>query len=664
MFQIFSIENLLSTFHMVCEPSSDSFSDEFEMKLRFRRNQKFLIMQFTILTLLIIYLLFFKHTPNFTDYWFICVFVMNITVFCLVCRSHPRLFRLFYGIVMTLAGPTALYLDKDGIFACWATVYLAPMFMLYYSGCRFTYTAQVGIQLVYMSLYYKEKMIEAINERTSLDFVQNLMSCTIFAIIFSGIITYNIGVSLADTFKQEVVFAENKRKELEVQKTFVLSFSHEIRNLINSLTGNIQLSLLENVLPKVKEYLEDAEVGASLLIQLINNILDSGNLDVGELDISPSAQIIHCTLSRAWRMCAYLLKAKGLKGQFRIMKSLPRNLKLDHERFLQILINLVVNAIKFTDKGSVDIELAWVPDTTYVTEKCFYPSPFDDEDEGIFEKDQAFSILNDEFIIIGLDKKKWCCDKFANSQGAASGLLKVSVTDTGCGIRPDNLPNVFQRFSSQIFGDKISNKLGTTIGLYVTKELCNRMGGDIKVFSKVYKGTSFIACIPAEQISSPHTLQRSNTVLSTQSEERTLKAMIVDDMNFNIIVLSNYLQRMKIDVGNTAIDGLDAYTKYVASVKAGNQFDIVTMDVEMPVMDGKEAARLIRKFEKENNLSPCFIVMISGNVTESEISQCLRYDGDMLANHFLKKPATYDDLSRLINEHFSMSLRSVNSSYL
>jgi len=212
----------------------------------------------------------------------------------------------------------------------------------------------------------------------------------------------------------------------------------------------------------------------------------------------------------------------------------------------------------------------------------------------------------------------------------------------------------------QVTSDPSKKKLGTGLGLYITKELCNRMDGDIRVFSKLGSGSAFCVCLPVQPEKRENDLLLDRDLIRRLALQKNLKAMIVDDEQFNHIILREYLNKLGVEVVELAENGLIAYNKYESRIKAKNRpdfIDIVTMDLNMPVMDGKTSAQKIREIELRYNLGPCLLIIVSANCIESEISYCTNKDGSIRANAFLKKPATLDEMSRIISAYLSKIYR-------
>jgi signal transduction histidine kinase/CheY-like chemotaxis protein len=450
----------------------------------------------------------------------------------------------------------------------------------------------------------------------------------------------------------DINVTEAKKNELERQKTFLLGFSHELRNLINSITITIQLCLLEEIPLKVKDLLQSSQVCGELLSHLVNNILDTGKAEIGELEVNPSANNVFDLLEKIWGVLSQLIMNQKLYGRMQINKNVPRYLQIDNHRLTQIMLNLVGNAIKFTEKGSVSVEISWIEGKDKADDKVFSPIPFDEEDEGIFEKAQKLSRLTEDSIVMDAHCKTKIkyVGRREHQLHSEKGILKITVSDTGCGIGPDQIPQLFNKFT-QVCSSSTKKTLGTGLGLFITKQLIHKMGGEVRVFSKVDRGSAFIACIPAKVVEEPQdTTLLENTAPAFNPGLTELKVMVVDDSEFNRKILTKCLNKLGVQVQEVAHNGRQAVDKYKEHIQNGKSFDVITMDVDMPVMDGKEATELIREYERLHNLRAALIATISGNVTESEIGECLNKNGSKQADFFFKKPTSIEDLAFIIKK--------------
>jgi len=416
--------------------------------------------------------------------------------------------------------------------------------------------------------------------------------------------------------------------------------------------GNIHLACLEELSFKVKDFLKSANLCGELLLHLVNNILDTGKVEVGDLEINPMNTDIYNMMERIWLICSELIKRKNIKGTLKIQKNLPKTLKIDHYRLTQIFLNLIGNAVKFTEQGSIDVSIEWIPGKEKVSSRCFEPYPFNDNDfsEGVFEKDQCFSQINDSFFILTSHQRNFNKLLLAPNNVSEKGLLRIIVKDTGCGMSDEDRSKLFHKFT-QVTSDASKRKLGTGLGLFITKELCTRMNGEIKVFSKKEVGSYFILCLPVSSVHDIGVNCRVNSTGILKLNPR-YKTLIIDDEPFSHTVLVNFFKRLGMDVLDTAEDGLAGYRKYVDYTILENRPQIVTMDLNMPKMDGKKSAEKIRNFEREKGLEPCLLIIVSGNCSQSEVLECMDKRGKIQADAFIKKPASLDELRQVITRHF------------
>ena len=572
---------------------------------------------------------------------------------------HPEIVKIIYNILVSAVVLVLKDNNEDGIHRIWMMMPVYPTLVFWFTGSVRHLCIQSGIQLIWLETIYKPQMIQSILFRSPEDLVESFAINSSKAVIFIVIIIIFIQRYLQNA-NDRVFAAEKTKMEFEGQKTFLLGFSHELRNLLNSLMGNIKLASLEQLNDKTKEFLDNANLCGELLLHLVNNILDTGKNEIGDLEVNPvSANIIEI-LEKIWNVSSEVIRRKNLNGTLRIKKNIPTMLKVDHYRLTQILLNLVGNAVKFTDLGSVDISVEWINNVEKVEERCFEPNPFNDSNEfseGIFEKDRCFSVFDREVVSLDLKTKKFGVSQFSHSMHRTQGILKIAVNDSGCGILAKDLEKLFQKFA-QVNSDSSRRKLGTGLGLFITKQICEKMNGEIKVFSKIGKGSCFVICIPVETVIPSNIRQPSRNRNRTQSIEQLkgLKALVVDDENLSSIVLTAFLTKLGVDVIDVGHNGLEGYDKYLAHTNRNNQPQIVVMDIEMPIMDGKKSAEQIRELEHQKELTPCLLLIISGNCSASEIAECMDVHGKVRANAFLKKPAGIEEICQVLLDHFNEQL--------
>jgi len=617
-----------------------------------RRNKTFIVVHATLLLTFILETICNRNMAfaNFYKGFLLC---LHLLMMYLSCRFHPHIFKIYYTFIAATYGLGVIDTGEEGIHTAIFAVLMVPMYVYLFMGSIWYYLFQVCVQLVFVKYYYAKIFEEMVSFMTPESFTRAMVYACYLTVMFLVVLVFLTHYLMHQAY-QRLLTTELKKDEFENQKTFLLSFSHELRNLINSLIGNVTLASLESINERAKELLLNAEVCGELLVHLVNNILDTGKVEIGELEINPAPTRIYATLEKIWGVCSELIKRKGLNGSLKVQRDLPKILLTDHYRMTQIFLNLVGNAIKYTDRGSVDITVEWIADKNQVDEKCFHPIPFnymDDQDEGIFEKKQMFTVFASNMITLSTGNRKFSPSAFSQARAVNSGVLKVVVRDSGCGISKDDIQKLFNKFT-QMTSDASKTKLGTGLGLFISRQICQRMNGEIKVFSKEDKGSAFIFCIPMQCGKDEQEHLYNIDSLKKSISSKKLSSMLVDDITFNHVILKNFFDKLDIEVLDIAVNGLEAIQKYNKQITRGDRPQIVTMDLDMPIMDGKEASAKIRQIEIEKNLKPCILIIISGNCTDSEIKECIDKTGPIRANGFLKKPVNIEDLTRAIGSSF------------
>jgi len=355
-----------------------------------------------------------------------------------------------------------------------------------------------GLVQIYLCMTkFKEKLLVLIIEENPEVFVSKLVKATSFFLFLMLLLT----ITLVRTLNKRTVELSRAKyaleNALEQQKTFIFSFSHELRNPINSLLGNLQLVLQsESLSIKAAEMIKTAKTCSEILLHGINNVLDVGKHEIGKLEVNPVSTRLHELFQKTWSIYSELLRQKRLKSQLRIEKDLPTMIKIDSHKLNQIMLNLIGNAIKFTEKGSVTATVKWLK-FKEINEKCFQPVPYDDTGEGLFEKEENLSTMNTSRLSIaenkflsGSDGGRQIIDDPNYQEEKTQGILKIIVKDTGSGMKKEALENLFQKFS-QVSENASHRQIGTGLGLFITREICLAMKGEIRAYSKFGQGTTF-----------------------------------------------------------------------------------------------------------------------------------------------------------------------------
>jgi len=358
--------------------------------------------------------------------------------------------------------------------------------------------------------------------------------------------------------------------------------SHEIRTPMNAIKGMTDILIRRNPKEDQKEYLDGIKQSSDSLLVIINDILDISKIEAGKVELEQEPFSVNELLNNVHTIMQFKAEEKGLE----LLKDIPtENLTVqgDATRLRQILINLIGNAIKFTEKGLV---------TTTI------------------KSEQANDKLN----------------------------LHVTVSDTGIGIDEDNMGKIFESFE-QAYSDTSRKFGGTGLGLSISKKLVELHGGTIWVESEKGKGSQFHFVIPYALAETKLEIIPTEDVHNNIAESlKGLRILLVEDNAFNIVVaqeeLEDAIEGVEVEV---AENGLIAVEKLKSST-----FDVILMDVQMPVMNGFEATKAIRNLGNEKANMP--IIAMTANVLKEEVDLC--YQAGM--NDFIGKPFNTNELMRKI----------------
>jgi PAS domain S-box-containing protein len=384
---------------------------------------------------------------------------------------------------------------------------------------------------------------------------------------------------------QRKLDAEELVRLQKAKEQFLANISHEIRTPINGIAGMAGL-LSQDPSPEDREmYLNAIKHSAENLKVIINDVLDLTAIEAGKLRFEKIAFNLKDLLPALISTFAYQAKEKKLSLDYSISEKLNRILLGDPVRLNQVLINLISNAVKFTHKGKINV-------------KCSV------------EKQQ----------------KDIC-------------WVRIEVTDTGVGIPFEKLNTIFESFSQA--DESVTRKYGGSgLGLTIVKQLVELQQGKITVRSEEHEGSTFIVLIPYTVGRTQNLTKSTSPVIKVMDEDLTknLRVLLVEDNDINRLYAKSILKNWHCHT-DIAENGLVAIEK----VK-NNYYDVVLMDVQMPVMDGYEATRAIRMMKSP--FKDIAIVALTANATKNDVEKCLACG----MNDHLSKPFTPDDLYRKIFE--------------
>lgn len=336
----------------------------------------------------------------------------------------------------------------------------------------------------------------------------------------------------------------------EAKSNFLATMSHEIRTPINGVMGLLELVLTTELTEKQREFLLKAEMSAHTLLHVINQILDISKIEAGKMEIEHIPFSLVDIVEQIKSQMEYRAADKGLEFKIDLKGKAQSRVVGDPTKLLQILINLCSNAIKFTERGGVKVNIGALP------------------------KDDSLQ-------------------------------LRISVSDTGIGISQEQQTHLFESFTQA--DNSITRKFGGTgLGLSIVKQLLELQSGTIEVKSEKGKGTTF-TCFISYQLHDGKELAKADRDSADLSDVRIL---LVEDNHINQLIAQEMLvnEGASVTLAENGQESLDWLNK--------KEFDVVLMDIQMPVMDGTQALKAIRTQEQFETLP---VIAMTANVLSHEV---------------------------------------------
>ena len=416
--------------------------------------------------------------------------------------------------------------------------------------------------------------------------------------LFTGLIRdISVRKEMEEALREAKFEAEKANR---IKSDFLASMSHEIRTPMNAILGMGELLQDSHLDEDQEKYVDILRSSSSHLLSLINDLLDLAKIEAGKFQLEVVPFDLHQVFTETYDLLSISAREKGLKLNFSIDSGTPAELLGDPLRLKQILINIVGNAIKFTDQGEVSFS---------VKEGA---SPESNED--------SLNKIN----------------------------LQFEVKDSGIGIEESDLKLIFDSFTQTERSSRIKSG-GTGLGLAISRKLVSFMGGDLSVSSTLDEGSKFSFdgwFLTDERVRANASANETalGSDLPSDFRSREFKILLVEDSPDNRFLFDKFLHQLNCTI-DFAEDGLAGFEAFKSSI-----YDLVLMDIQMPVLDGYAATKMIREHEQSNNLERTPVIELSAHAREEEKEESLQAGCDL----HVSKPVGRKELLRSICDVLSV----------
>ncbi|MGK7905580.1 MAG: AAA family ATPase [Hormoscilla sp.] len=437
--------------------------------------------------------------------------------------------------------------------------------------------------------------------------------------------SHSLEVKVEERTAELAAATEEAQSANKAKSTFIANMSHELRSPLNAILGFSQLMLRSRGLSK--EYAENLGIitrSGEHLLTLINNVLDLSKIESGKTTLNEKNFDLYRLLDDMEDMFGLKAKEKGLQLACDRSPEVPRYIRTDAVKLRQVIINLLNNALKFTKEGGVSVgaTVAGIPPKPPLAKGGASKPPF------------LRGVWGDPTTGTGFDH--------IQDPGNERVAIHFEIADTGAGIAPEEIDSLFEAFVQTSTGKQAQE--GTGLGLPISRQFVQLMGGDMGVRSQVGKGTVFYFDIEVPRVEGADIESNKPTrqIIALAPNQPRYRILIVDDKPINRKLLIELLNPLGFELkeANNGQEAVEIFSEW--------EPDLIWMDMRMPVMDGYEATRAIKASPKGETAK---IIALTANVLEEEKAVVIEAGCD----DFLRKPFRETEIFEMMNTHIGVS---------
>ena len=630
---------------------SHHYKDSHERKQRYDQN----IVQLTAFILVVfLYTVYTVTTALSYNVATSCAlsFISTLALILAGFRASPQAFSVLV-ILFSISIPLIISDLQDDIFSSFLMNSLGPLLTLLLTNSSKCLTMSTLIHLVALNSKFRPQILSCLRFANNSDYDSILDKA--FATISIQIVVFMMIQGTMNIALQESVgevFQKNRNIEkLKINRFKVFDeICTQISNPLRRLYATVDFSLYQSLPAQVCTNLRLVQTFIKIFKNEMENILISEKMKFQPLEIRPLPTRTSDWIHEIWSVMSELIKDKKPLGFLKVQRRVPPLLYLDSRRIQQIILNLLQFSMEKTNKKLINVTIDWL-DSEVISNTSFEPIPYNYEEEGLFEKKEGLHFLDtnnteksqDRYQVLkSLDKEI----RFENSNCSRNvpfGTLKVTISDSSSGLNQTQINNLFNYDPDNMVEPLSEAKHLRRRALKVSNDICRKMGGELRVYSKEGVGTTFISCFPIPTYGFGADNQEAQEKVMKLRKKKVKVMIASNDLTF-IYQTTTYLHSIEADIVSKTGGVNDFFTNYndlCADTK--KPVDIIIIDFKMSHPDLIGFCEKIRNHEKMFRVMPAYIV-VTGDIKGDEmLNGLMRKSSDGSVNKYLKRSFEFCD---------------------